>query len=246
MGAEQRPQLVTAQHPPAVGVEDRRRAPVGVGVVRDHHVGPDLRATARAASIAPASSGFGKLTVGKSGSGFACVATVVRLGEARGSEDATDRVVADTVERGVHDRQATRGVRRDQRGHPVHVGVLHLVTEGLPAVVDEGQVANRCHGGDVGRDLGVGRRHDLAAVAEVDLVPVVLRRVVARRDHDARVGAEVPDRERQHRRRQRPRQDRGATPGPHHDGRGVAREDVGVVPGVEPPTTIGSGIPPSV
>ena len=35
-------------------------------------------------------------------------------------------------------------------------------------------------------DLQVGRRHDLGAVAEVQLVPVVGRRVVAGRDHDAR------------------------------------------------------------
>ena len=83
-------------------------------------------------------------------------------------------------------------------------------------------------------------RHDLRAVAgaavraaaEVDLVAVVLRRVVARGDHDAGVRAEVPDGEGEHRGRQRAGQDgdRDARRGDH--GGGVAGEHVGVVPRV--------------
>ena len=77
-------------------------------------------------------------------------------------------------------------------------------------------------------------RHDLAAVAEIDLVAVVLRRVVAGRHHDAGVAAEVADREGQHRRGQPVGEHDGAAAGGRHDGGGVAGEDVGVVPRVVP------------
>ena len=86
---------------------------------------------------------------------------------------------------------------------------------------------------DPGGDLGVGRRHDLGAVAQVDLVAVVLRRVVRGGDHHAGDAAEVPDAEGDHRSRQRPRRDQGLEAGAGHDLGGVAGEDVGVVPGVE-------------
>ena len=75
----------------------------------------------------------------------------------------------------------------------------------VPAVA-AGHVGDRADRGDPRGDLGVGRRHDLAAVAEVDLVAVVLRRVVAGGDHHAGDAAELADREGQQRRRQRPRE----------------------------------------
>ena len=89
--------------------------------------------------------------------------------------------------------------------------------------------------GDPGRDLGVGRRHDLAAVAEVDLVAVVLR---------AGCGSRSPSRRRRSRARgSRRRAAAWAAAGAarsalqagagHHLG-GVAGEDVGVVAGVVP------------
>ena len=80
---------------------------------------------------------------------------------------------------------------------------------------------------------GVGRRHDLAAVAEVDLVAVVLRRVVARGDHHAGRAAELADREGQHGRRQRPRHHPDLEPGARHHLGGVAGEVVAAVPRVE-------------
>ena len=69
-------------------------------------------------------------------------------------------------------------------------------------------------------------------VLEVDLVAVVLRRVVRCRDHDAGAAAEVPDREREDRRRQVRRQQEGVDAGALHDLGGVAGEDLGVVPRV--------------
>ena len=48
-------------------------------------------------------------------------------------------------------------------------------------------------------DLHIGGRHDLRAVAEVELVAIVSRRVVARGDHYAGRGRQVPDREREQR-----------------------------------------------
>ena len=62
----------------------------------------------------------------------------------------------------------------------------------MPAVAER-DLGERADRPDRGLDLGVGRRHDLRAGArgateagaEVDLVAVVLRRVVAGRDHHA-------------------------------------------------------------
>ena len=87
---------------------------------------------------------------------------------------------------------------------------------------------------DPGGDLGVGRRHDLGPVAEVDLVAVVLRRVVRRRHHDTGHAAEVPDAERDHRRGGRHRHQQGPEAGAREDLGGVAGEHVGLVPGVVP------------
>jgi hypothetical protein len=97
--------------------------------------------------------------------------------EAGALEGREDHVAADAVQRCVGDPEVARGRGVDQTGHPVQVGLDHVVVEGLPVVTagDRGQWPDRR---DLGRDLRVGRRHDLRAVAEVDLVPVVLRRVV--------------------------------------------------------------------
>ena len=66
----------------------------------------------------------------------------------------------------------------------------------------------------------------------VELVAVVGRRVVARRDHDARRGRQVPDRERQQRRRVRPRQQVNADPRPREHGRRLVSEGGRPVPRV--------------
>ena len=192
------------------------------------------RAAASAASMAPGSSGLGKATVGKSGSGSPCETTTYGASKPALTRAATSASRPDAVQRRVHDGQVTRGVGRRHGRDGVQVGLQWFVVEGDPAVVGQRHVRGAGDGGDLGGDVRIGRWHDLAAVAEVDLVSVVLRRVVARRDHDAGVAAEVPDRERQHRGRQ-PMREHDCTPaGRGHHGRGVPREDVGVVPGVVP------------
>ena len=95
--------------------------------------------------------------------------------------------------------------------------------------------------GDPGRDLGVRRRHDLAAVTEVDLVAVVLRWVVARRHHHTGHAAELADREREQGSGERSRHHQRLEPDARHHLRGVAGEDVGVVPGVVPDHHGGAG-----
>ncbi len=137
------------------------------------------------------------------------------------------------MQRGVHDDQVARGLRRDDVDDVGQVALEHLVVERLPAVVGQGHVQGPLDARDLGSDVDVGRRHDLRAVTEIDLVAVVLRRVVARRDHDARVSAEVPNRIRENGCGQRPRQHRGAPTGTEDDRSGVTSEDVGVEPRVE-------------
>ncbi len=90
---------------------------------------------------------------------------------------------------------------------------------------------------DVRRDLGVGGRDDLRAVvgaAEVHLVPVVVRRVVTRGHHDAGIRPQLAHREREHGRRQQPREEDRAQPGAGEDLGGVLREHVGVATAVVP------------
>jgi len=87
---------------------------------------------------------------------------------------------------------------------------------------------------DVRCDLGIRRRHDLAAVAEIDLVTVVQGRVVARRHHDAGIRSKVTDREGQHRSRQRAGQHHGPATSSDNHGCRICGEDVRVVSGVEP------------
>ncbi len=110
-----------------------------------------------------------------------------------------------------------------------HVRSRPLVVEPLPSRRRGGLVGERADRVDPRGDPGVGGRHDLGAVAEVDLVAVVLRRVVRRGDHDAGDAAEVTDRVGEHRCRERPGQQQGAQPRTRHDLGGVTGEHVGVV-----------------
>ena len=154
----------------------------------------------------------------------------VRRVEAGRLEHLRHRGAAHSVQRGVDHREVARPVA-GQPGDGVEVAVDDVLRQDLARVRARhvGQGADR---GDLLGDLGVGGRHDLAAVAEVDLVAVVLRRVVAGGDHHAGDAAELADRERQERCRQGPGEDQGAEAGAGHHLRGVAREHLGVVAGV--------------
>ncbi len=67
-------------------------------------------------------------------------------------------------------------------------------------------LCQRPDAGDPLLDLGIDGRYHLGAVAQVELVPVVGRRVVARGDHHAGRRAQLPDREREQGSGARPRQ----------------------------------------
>jgi hypothetical protein len=152
--------------------------------------------------------------------------------EARGLQHLQHRRAADAVQRGVDQAQVSRTVAREA-GDRVEVPVDDVLVEDPPGASPR-HVGERADRGDPGRDLHIGGGHDLAAVAEVDLVAVVLRRVVAGGDHHAGDAAQLADREGQQRRRQRPRHHQRAQPRARHHLGGVAREHLGVVSGVVP------------
>ena len=229
---EQRADLVAAEHPPAVRAGDGGRAPVGVGVVGDHDVGAvalgERHRQVHRARLLGVGEGDGR----EVRVGLLLLLDDRRRVEAGGLEHPLDRHAADAVQRRVDDLEVARAVL-DQPGDGVEVAVDDLLLEHLAGAAAR-DVGDRADGRDPGRDLGVGRRHDLAAVAEVDLVAVVARRVVARGDHHAGGAAELADREREDRGRQRSGQDVRREPGAGHHLGGVAGEDVGVVAGVVP------------
>src|SRR5215217_4376185 len=120
--------------------------------------------------------------------------------------------------------QFTRRIWSDQRRNAIKIGVDQLLTEhrvgrGAWHVI---QAVPRDLI-DPRRDVSICWWHDLRAVAEIDLVAVVLRRIVRRGDHDARYAAQVQDAERHHRCRQRP--------GCDHDLKAGSRHDLGRVSG---------------
>ena len=86
------------------------------------------------------------------------------------------------------------------------------------------QLVAAADGRDRGGDAGVVRRDDLRAVAPVDLVAVVLRRVVARGDHHAGARVRRGDRPRGGRRRPRSVREVDAKPGATEHARGVLGE----------------------
>ena len=230
MLGQQSTDLVAAQHLPAVRSRYGDRAPVGVGVVRDHDVGLDL-----ARQLHREVHRAGLLRVGERHGREVRVGLGLRDGhvgrlEARLLQRTDDRAAADAVQRRVDDGQVA-GAVTGELDDRCEVAVEDLVAENL-AAGPAGDVADRTDGRDLRRDLLVGRRHDLAAVAEVDLVAVVLGRVVARRHHHPGHAAEVLDGEGQQWGGQGTGEHQRLEPRAGHHLGGVAGEDVGVVPGV--------------
>ena len=217
--AEQQADLVAGETPAAVGglgIGDGDRETVGVGVVRDDEFGVDLASASEARSIAPGSSGFGNATVGKAPSGSICSST--RLGVANPAASSIRAMVS----------QPTPCIAvYTTLGCVVCASAASDVCRTYASTTDsaatlEADARELRHGRrlghplDVRGDLGIGGRHDLRAVvvaAEVHLVAVVVRRVVAGGHHDAGRGAEVAHGERQHRRRQQPGEQDRADPG---------------------------------
>ena len=165
--------------------------------------------------------------------GVLLLAHHARRVEARGLEDLHDGGAADPVERAC--RRSTGRAARPRPAPPRRRGSgPRCPRPGSARVVPRGRSATDAHGGDPGGDLRVRGRDDLAAVAEVDLVAVVLGRVVAGRDHHARRAAELADGVGEHRRRQRPGEQPDRDPGAGHHLGGVPGEVVAAVPGVLP------------
>ena len=228
---EEHADLVPAQHPPAVGVGHRHRAPVRVGVVGDDEVGALLGGQRHRQVHRARLLGVGEGDRREVGVGLLLLLHDVRGVEAGGLQHLRDGRGADAVQGRVDDGQLARPVL-GQLGDGVEVAVDDVLAD-RPHRVAARDLRQRPDGRDPRGDLAVGRWHDLAAVAEVDLVAVVLRRVVARGDHHPGSAAELADRERQHRRGQHPRHHQGGEASPGHHLGGVAGEVVGAVPGVE-------------
>ncbi len=199
-----------------------------------------LRAVSNARSIAPGSSGFGKATVGN-----AAVRLELRVdgdgcGVAGDLEDARERLPSHAVHRGVDPGEAVGALGRGRDGGGRGDVGLHerlgrrLVAQRTRQGADVAGIRDPL---DVRGDLGVGRRDDLRAVvvaAEVDLVAVVVRGVVARGHHDPGIRPQFAHREGEHRRRQQPRQEDRAEPGAGEQLGGVPGEHVGVAASVVP------------
>ncbi len=239
---EQRADLVAAQHPPAVRVGHRHRAPVRVRVVGDHDVRADLGGQ-RHRQV----HGARLLRVGERDGREVRVGLGLRGRDVRRREPGPlhhpgHGLAADAVQRRVDDLQVPRAVRVDEGDDVREVGVDDVLAEPRPAVGPSYGVEGS-DGVDRGGDLRVGGRHDLAAVAEVDLVAVVLGRVVRGGHHHAGDAAERPDGVGEHRRRQRAGEQHGLEARADHHRGGVLGEDVRAVPGVVPDHDGAAGVP---
>ena len=165
------------------------------------------------------------------------------VGETGGVQHRHRRFPAHAVHGGQDDLQpAGREVLRSRQGRD---GVLVLGGDGGlqhgPAVRGQDDGIQGADGVDLRRNQGIVGRHDLGAAAafldrvtaEVHLVAVVLRRVVAGGDHDAAVAVQRPHRVGEQRGGQRGRHQEGFNSGSGEDRGGFFGENIGVVAGVE-------------
>ncbi len=164
---------------------------------------PTRAASASSASVAPGSSGLGKATVGKSGSGLNWRCDGVHVVEAGEMQRAQRQFAADAVHGGQGNAHRSRGAAHGG-------GALHVEVDEFGAGGGDGlawDLVGRRRGGHRRLDLAVGRGDDLQAAVEVHLVAVVGGRVVGGGDLHTGSGSGVADREgddgRRHRVRQR-------------------------------------------
>ena len=194
------------------------------------------RASPMARSSAPGSSGFGKATVGKSGSGANCgrPTPAGRSPRRRGGPAGRRRRRRAAACRRSRSPRGPSGSRR--RGRRGRVGTKDRF---LVEVLDQPLLTGRRLGerrrpelaGERGDPRVVGR-DDLRTVSGIGLVAVVGRRVVARGDHHPRGGPEVADGERGERGGERSWQQTDAHTRPGCDGGRVGGEDRRSVAGV--------------
>ena len=247
--AEQHADLVAAQRAvAAVAVGDRGAEPIGVGIVRDQHVrlarAPPRRARGRARRAPP---GWGRPPSGSRDRDRPARATTCSGGKPGSRQHTDDLIAPDAVHRActrstrrAPTARATARPRRDWKASitslPSRVTTRdRRATRAAPST--SGPTAS------IAAEISVvGRRHDLRAVAEVHLVPVVGRWVVARGHHHARGATEMAHGEREQRRRQpRRQQQRARSPPRRSTAARVLREHVGLVPRVAPDDDAGLG-----
>ena len=113
--AEQRADLVAAQHPPAVRRRDRDGAAVGVGVVGHDDVGVVLRGERHGEVHRARLLGVGEGDGREVGVGVLLLLDDVRGVEPGGLQHLRDRRTADAVQRRVDDREVARAVARPGR-----------------------------------------------------------------------------------------------------------------------------------
>ena len=200
-------------------------------------------AVSRARSSAPGSSGIGEVHRGEVRVRLRLFRDERDVGETCGVQHGHRRFPAHAVHGGQDDLQpAGREVLRSRQGRD---GVLVLGGDGGlqhgPAVRGQDDGIQGADGVDPRRNQGIVRGHDLGAAAalldgmtaEVHLVAVVLRRVVAGGDHDAAVAVQRPHRVGEQRGGQRGRHQEGFNSGSGEDRGGFFGENIGVVAGVE-------------
>ena len=184
---------------------------VGVGVVGHDQV----RAASRRPAPAPgparrAPPGWGRRPSGSRGRAPTAPPPSTAARSRPGCSAAASTSAADAVQRGRRDPQRPGGRRaratRARRGDRVEVGLEHVVAEHLAGRAERHVATGTGPRRSARRSPASAGGHDLGAVAEVDLVAVVLRRVVAGGHHHPGRRAEVAHREGEHRRRQRPGQ----------------------------------------
>jgi hypothetical protein len=144
--------------------------------------------------------------------------------------------------------------RIENTNRAIHIGLDEAFVQ-CRELLAERYLQQRADGADGRLDFRVGRRDDLStrparaaeAGAEVDLVSVVLRRIVARGHHDAGTRVEHEHRVGKDRRRQYPRHEERPAAGASGDAGGLFGESAGVAPTVVPdhqrPVGVAAGKP---
>ena len=230
--AEQVAHLVAGEaSPSAVHCRNRDGQAIGVGIVGDDEVDPRLRGSGHREV-----EGAGLLRVRECdgrerGIRFLLFDHRHRAAEARSEEHAGRRLESHPVHGRVDERGRSGCGRESRRLRDIRVDDA---LRGGPVFRRPRQVGDRQlrrDPVDVRGDLGVDGSDDLRPgirAAEVDLVSVVGRRVVARRHHHTRTDIEVPHREGENRRWEQARQQHGAHARARHDLSSVFGENSGV------------------
>ncbi len=244
MCPQQRTDLVAAQHAPGAGIRILRGhcSAVRVRIVgQDNvgvHPGGSLQRQVQRARLLR----IGKIHGGKVGIRLSLFGHEGDIGKAGSVQHCNGSFAADAVHRSQDNPQVT-GRKEGRIGEcrrRTFIVRRNRWIQHSPAVRGQGDGFQRADGIDPRGDPGVVGRHDLrsaAAVlngmaAQIHLVTVVLRGIVAGSHHHAAVAIEGPHGESQQRGGQRGRHQEGFNPGGGEDGRRFLGKDVRVIAGV--------------